>query len=76
MKAPDNNVLEFVLSKKVILVEGDSEFILLDAFYKAVSKGASLDEENVHVISVDGTSFKRYMFALSRCASGFGNHIA
>lgn len=61
MKAPDNNVLEFVLSKKVILVEGDSEFILLDAFYKEVSKGNSLDDENVHVISVDGTSFKRYM---------------
>ncbi len=61
MKAPDNNVLEFVLSSKVILVEGDSEFILLDAFYKAVTKGKSLDEENVHVISVDGTSFKRYM---------------
>ena len=32
MKAPDNNMLQFVLSKKVILVEGDAEFILLVIF--------------------------------------------
>lgn len=61
MKAPDNNILEFVLSKKVILVEGDAEFILLDAFYKAHSVGSSMDKEGVHVISVGGTSFKRYL---------------
>lgn len=61
MKAPDNNVLEFVLSQKVLLVEGDSEFILLDALYKTVSGGSTLDADNVHVISVDGTSFKRYL---------------
>lgn len=34
MKAPDNNILEYVLSKKVILVEGDAEFILMEALYK------------------------------------------
>jgi predicted ATP-dependent endonuclease of OLD family len=34
MKAPDNNVLEFVLSRKVILVEGDAEFILMQSLYK------------------------------------------
>ena len=31
IKAPDNNILEFVMSRKVILVEGDAEFILLAA---------------------------------------------
>ena len=61
MKAPDNNVLEFILSKKVLLVEGDSEFILLDTLYKTVSGSSTLDADNVHVISVDGTSFKRYL---------------
>ncbi len=61
MKAPDNNILEFVLSKKVILVEGDAEFILLDAFYKNHDIGSSMDKEGVHVISVGGTSFKRYL---------------
>lgn len=61
MKAPDNNILEFVLSKKVILVEGDAEFILLDALYKNYSADSLLEKEGVHVISVGGTSFKRYL---------------
>jgi len=60
MKAPDNSVIEFVLSSKVLLVEGDAEYILMDQFYRNVS-GSSLDADLVHVISVDGTSFKRYM---------------
>ena len=61
MKAPDNNVLEFVLSRKVILVEGDAEFILLDALYKAQPGNSTLEMDGVHVISVGGTSFKRYL---------------
>lgn len=60
MKAPDNNILEFVLSTKVILVEGDAEYMLLDALYSRET-GRSLDDDSVHVISVGGTSFKRYM---------------
>jgi putative ATP-dependent endonuclease of OLD family len=61
MKAPDNNLLELALCKKAILVEGDAEFILMDALYKNSSMGASTDADGVHVISVDGTSFKRYL---------------
>jgi len=61
MKAPDNNVLELALCKKAILVEGDAEFILMDALYKNSAKGASTDTDGIHVISVDGTSFKRYL---------------
>lgn len=60
MKAPDNNVLELALCKKAILVEGDAEFMLMEALYKKHSGGGSLDSDNIHVISVDGTSFKRY----------------
>lgn len=60
MKAPDNNILELILSKKVILVEGDSEFILLERFFEIVT-GKKPNELNAHVISVDGTSFKRYL---------------
>jgi predicted ATP-dependent endonuclease of OLD family len=60
MKAPDNNILEFALSTRVILVEGDAEFILLDAFYRNHS-GSTLERDKVHVISVGGTSFKRYL---------------
>jgi predicted ATP-dependent endonuclease of OLD family len=60
MKAPDNNILEFVLSRKVMLVEGDAEYMLIDALYKRTT-GKTLDEDDVHIISVGGTSFKRYM---------------
>ncbi|MGD0812524.1 MAG: AAA family ATPase [Verrucomicrobiota bacterium] len=61
IKAPDNNVLEFVLSSKVILVEGDAEFILFDALYKKQPGNSTLETDGVHVISVGGTSFKRYL---------------
>jgi putative ATP-dependent endonuclease of the OLD family len=61
MKAPDNNVLELALCKKAILVEGDAEFILMDTLYRNSSEGASTNADGIHVISVDGTSFKRYL---------------
>lgn len=32
MKAPDNNVLEFALARRVLLVEGDAEYILIESF--------------------------------------------
>ena len=60
IKAPDNNILEFILSKKMILVEGDAEFILMENFYKK-EIGKNLEESGVHIISVDGTSFPRYL---------------
>ncbi|MBW4934195.1 ATP-dependent nuclease [Marinobacter sp. F4206] len=60
MKAPDNNILEFVLSDKVVLVEGDAEYMLLEALYSSETN-RSLEEDSVHVISVGGTSFKRYI---------------
>lgn len=61
MKAPNNNVLEFALSKKVILVEGDAEFILIEELYSKHAGGSSLAADCVHVIAVGGTSFKRYL---------------
>jgi putative ATP-dependent endonuclease of the OLD family len=60
MKAPDNNILQYVLSKKVILVEGDAEYILMEAFFEKVA-GVSLESENIHIISIGGISFKRYL---------------
>lgn len=60
MKAPDNNMLQFVLAKKVILVEGDAEFILMDAFCKRVHNHY-LAELGIDVIAVDGKCFKRYL---------------
>lgn len=60
MKAPDNNVLEYILSNKVILVEGDAEYILMDVFFRNTTS-RKLEDSDVHVISVNGTSFKRYL---------------
>lgn len=61
MKAPDNNVLELALCKKAILVEGDAEFILMEELYKISAPGCCPDTDGIHLISVDGTSFKRYL---------------
>lgn len=60
MKAPDNNVLQFVMSPKVILVEGDAEFILMESFFKRII-GDDPHQLNVHIISVGGKTFKRYL---------------
>lgn len=60
IKAPNHGVLDFALSKKVILVEGDAEYMLIEDFFQAVT-GQSMENADVHVISVGGTSFKRYL---------------
>lgn len=60
MKAPDNNILEFIMSNKVILVEGDAEYILMEQFYENVL-GENLSNSDIHILSVGGTSFKRYL---------------
>ena len=60
MKAPDNNILEFILSRKVVLVEGNAEYILIKAFYEN-TVGQAIEDSDTHVISIGGTSFKRYL---------------
>lgn len=60
MKAPDNNILEYILSKKVVLVEGDAEYILMESFFEKET-GQKIEDFDVHIISVGGTSFKRYL---------------
>jgi len=60
IKASDNNILEFILSEKVILVEGNAEYILMDTFFNNET-GEKVENFNIHIISVGGTSFKRYL---------------
>lgn len=59
-KAPNNNVLQFILSNKVILVEGDAEYIIFEEFFKILT-GYTPEKFNIHIISVGGLSFKRYL---------------
>lgn len=60
VKAPNNKILEFILSAKVLLVEGDAEYMLIDGMYEKLY-GEKLEDTNIHVISVGGTAFKRYL---------------
>jgi predicted ATP-dependent endonuclease of OLD family len=60
MKAADHNILEFVLAKKVILVEGNAEYMLMSRFFELItSKKESLFD--INIIAVNGISFKRYL---------------
>ena len=60
MKAPPASIVEYALSKKAILVEGPSEYMLLDRLYKSITEH-SPEEDDVHIIDVRGLSFKRYL---------------
>lgn len=60
IKAPNRGVLDFILSHKILLVEGDAEYILMEKMFEAVT-GHTLEQKNVHVLSVGGVSFKRYL---------------
>lgn len=60
IKAPHHGVLDFILSRKVLLVEGDAEYILMEKMFEAVT-GRTLEKADVHVLSVGGISFKRYL---------------
>ncbi|MGL4949266.1 MAG: ATP-dependent nuclease, partial [Anaeroplasmataceae bacterium] len=60
LKAPVANIIEFTLSKKAILVEGPSEYMLLEKFYNSLSS-TKPEEDNVQIIDIRGLSFKRYL---------------
>lgn len=71
IKAPPANIIEYALAKKAILVEGPSEYMLLDKFYRSII-GHSPEEDHIHIIDVRGLSFKRYL----EIAKLAGNKIA
>lgn len=71
MNAPDNNVLEFALAQRVILVVEDAEFILTDAIYRDLT-GRTPEDAGVHIIAIGGTSFRLYL-ELARLP---GNRVA
>ena len=60
LKAPDHNILEFVLAKKVMLVEGDAEYMLMRKMFEKVTNKKESESE-VTIIAIDGISFKRYL---------------
>lgn len=60
VRADDNAFLQLLLSKKVFLVEGATEFLLLPLFYQQIT-GHSIEEDNITVISCNGISYRRYL---------------
>ena len=59
-KTPPASIVEYVLARKALLVEGPSEYMLMERFYKTWT-GSTPEEDEVHVIDVRGLSFKRYL---------------
>lgn len=60
MKAPPATIVEFALADKAILVEGPSEYMLMEKFYTSCV-GNLPEMDGVHIIDVRGLSFKRYL---------------
>lgn len=60
VKSDDNAFLQLLLSKKVFLVEGATEFLLLPYFYKLITDH-TIEEDGVSVISCNGISYKHYL---------------
>lgn len=60
MKSSNRNILELVLSPKVILVEGDSEYMLAREFYMN-EYGKYPEVDNINIINVGGITFKRFL---------------
>lgn len=59
-KSTNTNLLDFILSDKVILVEGNAEYILMEKFYSIISGHSSFDD-NTAIISVGGKIFNQYL---------------
>ena len=57
---PSDNLLQFLLSKKVILVEGPAEMIYMNSFYKKLYS-SDLEKDSISCIAVNGLSFKHYV---------------
>lgn len=60
MKAPPASIIEFALAKKALLVEGPSEYMLMEKFYEECA-GCSPESDDVHIIDIHGLSFKQYL---------------
>lgn len=60
VKADDNAFLQLLLSNKVFLVEGATEFLLLPHFYKQITV-KTIEDDGISVISCNGISYRNYL---------------
>lgn len=59
IKLENNNLLKFILSPRVILVEGPTEYLMIGYIYKNKYK-KTLEEEGIDIISCNGITYKNY----------------
>jgi len=71
VKADGNAFLQMLLSKRIIFVEGATEYILMPFIYEKVT-GRTLENDEVTVISCNGISYKHYL----KIAQGTNKKIA
>ena len=60
VKADNNAFLQLLLSTKVFLVEGATEFLLLPYFFNKIT-GKTIEEAGVTLISCNGIAYKKYL---------------
>lgn len=60
LKSDNSKLMEFILSKKIILVEGNTEYMLLPNFYKRIYN-RDIDQDDIFVISAAGLGYKNYI---------------
>ncbi|EZH67346.1 ATP-dependent OLD family endonuclease [Bacillaceae bacterium JMAK1] len=60
-KLPNYNTLRFILSDRVILVEGPADELIVTKCYTAKYNGKVPLDDGVDVFSVNGLSFKRFL---------------
>lgn len=59
-KADNNAFLQLLLSEKIVLVEGATEFILFPKFYQQCM-GRTTEEDDISIISCNGISYRKYL---------------
>ena len=72
-KSDDYNLLQFLLCNKCILVEGRTEYQLINYKYSQLAneENANIEKDNIDVISCYGKSYKNYL----EIANGLGKKI-
>lgn len=60
MKLPNNSFLQLLLSNRLFLVEGASEYLLIPTFYKQIT-GKDFASSGISIISCNGLTYKYYL---------------
>lgn len=60
LKTSDNNMLQYILSSKVILVEGPTEYMLIPKIFEKLHN-KYIEECGITIIDCGGVKYKRYL---------------